>query len=60
MNNEHVWWRFEIFDKEDNLIRTFDKVLTEDEADWLAHDWAVKNGVSTVWHDKVGNIETPH
>lgn len=50
---EKFKFKFEIFDKEDNLIKTFDKVLTQDEADWLAHDWAVKKGVSTVWHDKV-------
>lgn len=33
-----LWWRFEIYNKNEDLVKTLDKAMTEDEADDYAHE----------------------
>lgn len=51
------WWRFEIYNKKEKLIKTLDKVMTEDEANNYAHELLHEYKASLVWHDRVSKIE---
>lgn len=51
------WWRFEIYNKNEDLFKTLDKAMTEDEADHYAHDLLHQYKASLVWHDRVSKIE---
>jgi len=51
------WWRFEIYNNNADLLKTFDKVMTEEESDDYAHDLLHQYKASLVWHDRVSMIE---
>lgn len=52
-----LWWRFEIYNKNEDLVKTLDKAMTEDEADDYAHELLHQYKASLVWHDRVSKIE---
>ena len=51
------WWRFEIYNKNEDLVKTLDKAMTEDEADNCAHELLYQYKASLVWYDRVSKIE---